>query len=77
MGELRGVARLGDHVRLPRWNAVTSSADTSNYTDKVFFVGHQANGPYNAVMRAVGQIRVTTAGRYTSSYTPCNGFATH
>jgi hypothetical protein len=56
---------------------LTSSADTSNYTDTVFFVGHQANGSYNAMMGAVGQIRVTTAGRYTSPYTPCNGFATH
>lgn len=52
---------------------LTSAADTSNYTDTIFHVSHQANGPYNAIMGSAGQIRITKAGRYTSAYTPCTG----
>ncbi len=52
---------------------ITSFADASNYTDKIAHVGHQKNGPYNAVMGSVGQIRITRVGRYTTSYTGCPG----
>jgi hypothetical protein len=56
---------------------LTSFADPNNYTDDGFFVAHQMNGSYAALMGSIGQIRVTKAGRYTSSYTPCSGaFAT-
>lgn len=56
---------------------LTSFADTSDYTDTLVHVGHQANGPFNAVMGSVGQIRITKAGRYSTAYTKCaGGFAT-
>jgi hypothetical protein len=56
---------------------LTSFADATNYTDTKLNIGHQANGTYNALMGSIGQIRVTKAGRYTSSYTTCSGaFAT-
>ena len=52
---------------------LTSFVDGTSYSDTTFYVGHQANGPYNALMGSIGQIRVTKLGRYTSSYTPCSG----
>ena len=57
---------------------LTSFADTTNYANTLFYVGHQANGAYNAVMGSMGQIRITKAGRYTSAYNACSGaFATN
>jgi hypothetical protein len=56
---------------------LTSFPDTNDYSDSGFSVSHQVNGSYNPTMGSIGQIRVTHAGRYTSSYQTCPaGFAT-
>ncbi|HEY4120073.1 MAG TPA: hypothetical protein VGM56_19550 [Byssovorax sp.] len=56
---------------------LTSIPDATDYTDDGFDVGYQRNGDANAVIGSIAEIRVTAAGRYTSSYTVCaGGFAT-
>ena len=76
--ELYAVSRVSGTTYLFRDGVLlTSFADTSDYSDTVVYSGVQQNGAYNALMGSIGQIRVTTAGRYTASYTPCSGaFAT-
>ena len=76
--ESYAASRVSGTVYLFRNGTLISTAsDSSNYGDKTFFVSHQMNGSYNAVMGSMGQIRVTAAGRYTGNYTMCSGsFAT-
>ncbi len=76
--EIYAASRVSGVTYIFRQGALlTSFADTTNYTDTKVLAGLQANGPFNALMGSIGQIRVTKAGRYTGSYTPCGGaFAT-
>jgi hypothetical protein len=57
---------------------LTSFDDATNYAGTTVSVSHQGNGPYNALMGSIGQIRITKGlGRYTTAYTVCSdGFAT-
>ena len=55
-----------------------TTSDSTDYSDTQFYVSHQADGSYNAVMGSIAQLRITRGiARHTADYTTCaDGFAT-